>query len=94
VQQVMEPEHRKQNCANMSCLICHRICHQMAMFAAELYCWHHRSYRVPAWSLCYTFWLSCCVDAGDRCIMDSNMDKLQIPKLQGKSNWTIWKLQI
>ena len=35
-----------------------------------------------------------CVDAGDRCVTDSNMDKFQIPKLKGKSDWTIWKLQI
>ena len=34
------------------------------------------------------------MDVGDRCITYSNMDKFQIPKLKGKSNWTIWKLQI
>ena len=34
------------------------------------------------------------MDAVDRCIADSNMDKFQIPKLKGKSNWTVWKLQI
>ena len=34
------------------------------------------------------------MDAVDRCVADSNMDKFQIPKLKGKSNWTVWKLQI
>lgn len=37
---------------------------------------------------------ACCVDAGDRCITDSNMDKFQITKLKGKANWIVWKLQI
>jgi len=34
------------------------------------------------------------VDAGDRCITDSNMDKFQITKLKGKANLIVWKLQI
>jgi len=50
-------QNTESKTANASCLICRK----MAVFAVERYCWHRRGYWLPAWLLCYMFWLSYCV---------------------------------